>query len=1151
MSLGDVDLPARTSAPPLSLIELSTRIPITALNHFHPYVFSAEGPFLKVYHRPSSTLYTKGKVFATQSIHDILVRDVGDTRCLLVVRGGRCVKAVVFEFTEAENGGCKLHLGKLHILDDWVLSAQLRPQEHGSPTGVINGNHVKSLVSVIGAAVSAHNGVTLFEVAVYEDTKNQKNQTQLHIKSHVQELKPNSRTLLFSACIKWTTPSDLLIASGSCYGEICVWSCRTTASQNAFPILHILPGHEGSIFDLDISDAIAAPNLRAPRRLLASCSDDRTIRVWDVSDADGRTRDLSIQDAELHLGSQYSGFGFQDSLEQDISSTRPLASVWAHQSRIWDVRFSNLLSADKSLPAVLSAGEDASLQVRDLQWCEGGLQVTHRSTFVGHAGKHAWAVCVARNLDGSVDVFSGGADGRILCHAADGHGDGRVIEQEDWTAADFLDVQSLGCTPFRLDSDEMEGTESTMDAMVVLKNDFARSFCFVADDTILVSMNSGNLLRIDRNSGDAGCVSKWHIEGIGSIGSLSGLAMMASIPELGVAFLVGKQPIGYLIEPTRQSLTPITLDPRRVTGLLFGQVASSSRTPVLMACLNYHAGDPQLYMMKMADGELASSYVLMSMTLFSASGLPLVPTSLAGVYDSTGINAIAVVGSRHGHICFYTRSLNGHLAAGSHGGDSVEPSMFIKHAHGEEAVTAIKILDTPSSGVWLASTGRDGFLKIHHVDLARSRADLIHELRPPFGLDIEGMTFDKTQGTLIIYGFQQRQFVAYDAITETRLLSIDCGGAHRSWCFHLVPNDGGMPACTLVWTQARKLRLHRQERPVAKTVKVGLHGREIKACDVTRRRMAESEDEVALIATGAEDTDIRIIKYQSADRETKAAGEPELVQVATIRQHTTGIQHLQWSETGDRLFSSGGFEEFYVWRVQAVPILGLGVTRESTYPISRPETDLRITCFQAVGEGGSTSESGGPERSYKIAMAFSNSKLKLWRYETGPDKPTWTHLMTFTYTTNCLTQCAMLNFAATNYAVIGSTNGFLAFVKHNEDQPPSSGVKIGPFSRLLVHQTAAHQNAVMTSSIVHLKDRALILSGGDDDAISVVLAEQTPEKLIVSSVVVQSAHTAAVTGSAIISAAARGDVWRILAVTAGNDQKIRLQQSGEQTVCRR
>jgi WD40 repeat protein len=140
----------------------------------------------------------------------------------------------------------------------------------------------------------------------------------------------------------------------------------------------------------------------------------------------------------------------------------------------------------------------------------------------------------------------------------------------------------------------------------------------------------------------------------------------------------------------------------------------------------------------------------------------------------------------------------------------------------------------------------------------------------------------------------------------------------------------------------------------------GGHGREIKAV-AARPQTNHSHvlnNSCALIATGAEDTDIRIFQYN----------QNELLCRATLRKHTTGIQHLQWSDNGEYLFSSAGSEEFYIWRIRTLDaVVDIGVVCKYVYSPESEFSDLRIMSFDVTQSG----------TSYTIAMVFSDSSIKV------------------------------------------------------------------------------------------------------------------------------------------------------------------------------
>jgi WD40 repeat protein len=245
-----------------------------------------------------------------------------------------------------------------------------------------------------------------------------------------------------------------------------------------------------------------------------------------------------------------------------------------------------------------------------------------------------------------------------------------------------------------------------------------------------------------------------------------------------------------------------------------------------------------------------------------------------------------IVGFRRGSIALYD------VHKDEEGADAATLLRIIEKAHGGEAVTSL--IWRPSSGGFihghLFSAGRDGRLIVHQLDSSAHIVELVHDLALPFGPNIEGLYFQDDH--LFIHGFSSKKWYLYDVTNEEEVMSIDTGGAHRSWAFRPHSSVGG----TLVWTRASSMHICSQNRSNHTVIRRGGHGREIKAVAITSDIDSRPRQ---LIATGAEDTDIKIFHYV----------EEELTCRRTIRKHTTGIQHLQWSQEGDYLFSSGGCEE--------------------------------------------------------------------------------------------------------------------------------------------------------------------------------------------------------------------------------------------------
>jgi len=187
-----------------------------------------------------------------------------------------------------------------------------------------------------------------------------------------REHKCEEQSLLYAAQLFLTLntdgeSTDIVVASGTVFNEIQLWRPPTAQAQAppVIPISRRLQGHEGCIFSLRFNNA---------GTLLASCSDDRTIRIWDVES-----------------GSQ-------------------LAIGFAHIARVWDVRFvPQNTGTNQDDVYLLSSSEDTTALLWNFSKSNRKLKVQER--YQGHRGKHVWSQAVSS--DGTKAV-TGGNDGGII-----------------------------------------------------------------------------------------------------------------------------------------------------------------------------------------------------------------------------------------------------------------------------------------------------------------------------------------------------------------------------------------------------------------------------------------------------------------------------------------------------------------------------------------------------------------------------------------------------------------------------------------------------------------------------------------------------------------------------------------------------------------
>ncbi|OQN95517.1 hypothetical protein B0A48_18519 [Cryoendolithus antarcticus] len=231
------------------------------------------------------------------------------------------------------------------------------------------------------------------------------------------------------------------------------------------------------------------------------------------------------------------------------------------------------------------------------------------------------------------------------------------------------------------------------------------------------------------------------------------------------------------------------------------------------------------------------------------------------------------------------------------------------------------------------------------------------------------------------------------------------------------------------------------------------------------------------------------------------------------------------ASNGTWLFSSGGFEEFFGWKItRGVPYVNVGVVCAAKHP-RNGKSDLRIMGFDVreVQLGDAVASVV-----FHITMAYTDSTLKTWSFSTGsPDS--WMLVAQGLYLTSCLSSVHILKPAlAEGMTLMTSTDGHLALWSRD----PADTSELRWTAR---HQV--HQNAILSTALYTLPDSSvLLITGGDDDAL-VFTRITSPQSASATSktLTIPRAHAAAITGVLCRSTAGQG-VQEV--VTLGLDQTV-------------
>ena len=218
-----------------------------------------------------------------------------------------------------------------------------------------------------------------------------------------------------------------------------------------------------------------------------------------------------------------------------------------------------------------------------------------------------------------------------------------------------------------------------------------------------------------------------------------------------------------------------------------------------------------------------------------------------------------------------------------------DPLQSVRRAHGKRGVGDIWV---PEDGRRIRTAGRDGMVK----EFALSEGGKLEELsRVRMPID----WLERLIGDTLIAGFHSSYFVIYNFIEERSLVSVPCGGSHRSW-------DLSHDSSTLVFVKDKlpcRARLPAQHGLEKAVIKSAFHPREVSVVhhfEISARHF---------LVTAGEDTVIKIHEVDNMGRRTECL---------SLRSHIScvrSVKTLAMSEDETVMVSAGGRAQLKVWRV--------------------------------------------------------------------------------------------------------------------------------------------------------------------------------------------------------------------------------------------
>ncbi|KAI9888039.1 MAG: hypothetical protein M1823_000160 [Watsoniomyces obsoletus] len=1107
-------------------------------------ILSGEGPVLKVISDDGGKILAQVVVFKTQVIHGIIASGAAaKDKFQLVVWGGYTFRCC---WLQSSDWTISFDREQTWTLPGWILDVSFGPPEDPDIKGdeevrvaLVTAQDVLRLVPFPPPA-----GWSLHDGDVGRTT---------------------TSSVLYSAHIRWMSSNYILLATGTAFGDIGVRSFRlNTGDLGGTLCTHrVFRGHEGSIFGVQTSEPLPRLGWNGPTRLLASCSDDRTIRVWDISEFSTTEAIPSQQSKPAPGSSTGTGFGGHQNSDPDGNSPEPLAMALGHLSRIWGTRFvADFRTFGSETPGIdlLSFGEDATVQhwrfsrePKDPTSLSSRHNVARFAlerlqTISLHAGKNVWSIACAEVHERRLTVAIGGADGKIARMS--------LGEEEPVVALDVY-----------------------MNSEMLARSGSLQKYSLVSHNQLLaVKEGSIRLASLSPSNKTSQATSEWSNSSsqelewkeVAQIHCSKSYSLIRLCREAGVSVIVtGDCPIYsiyYLVLET-ESLLLLGYVPRRPTNILCQKSSSKKRSESYLTEANNELGFIHVIVSD-EKGPILCYWRLRIRTSQNGRSIEpepvrwiespanFLPTSMAMGVDED----ILILGARDG----YVRACKLVQDWGSYEDDPIKLHMVI-WSGSDDAVTSITCLSTDQreEACLILTTTRDGKYAVYRICYKSPTPEdpvfkslTLHASTPTVLSIIEGAYFVNRQ--LILYGFRNIDFVVWNETDQQMIMKVDCGGAHRTWDYCPLPDsaNGG----SLIWRKGPRVYRRTQSHVNHQIIQEGLHGREIKAVAVSPPLEMEPGRREQLIATGAEDTSIRLLTARASSALNSKDHGPVFMCHATLKKHTTGIQALRWSPCGRYLFSSGGYEEFFIWRVRPIPGFGIGVVQEAVCPVLEEMPVVRITSFDVspvfdVESAGSLPSNTPSAGSYLISLSRSDSSIRSFVYNCS--RRTFDLIHVGIYTSCCLTQMSHLELDDHLLLCVGASDGYLALwdyepclktrrISIRNDQLVANPSKLAtePDQATWCHRMKVHQSAIMALESLRIDRRSmLIATGGDDNSIGLTRISydhNSTQPISCSTLRVIRAHACAITGIKHIRYdESFEDSGRYHIASAGIDQRVK------------
>ncbi|XP_067037076.1 tRNA (34-2'-O)-methyltransferase regulator WDR6-like isoform X3 [Acropora muricata] len=794
------------------------------------------GPYLTLHSTTDGSVLDSKCLLPKSRIHGIKVEEKRNN--LVVIFGQKVIRIVSLEENAPISNNSITAATDILGLPDLIWDAHWLYDERNAPLHV--------------AIATAHNVVWCWEW--------QKGEQQCV--AHCEE-----SCILYSATFYGSQLDHLLLASGTVFNQILLWKVKGKKDElGKTHVIKRLTGHEGVIFSITFN---------RQGTLLSSVSDDRSIRLWKVTN-------LQTFDLNGHV-------------EQ-------LTVVYGHTARVWDAK---LLES-----CFVSIGEDLMCNVWDY---EGNVIKVHK----GHTGRNIWSLAVNQGED---LIATGGGDGSL-----------RLWMLSSPNVSSINTATKTICLP-----PSNKSLHCEIPPLKCEREDYPRFVCLLDQTNLLVMTNEGCLYKyswslstnvvIGKDDSSSASKDELNVKDHWTMllkdtnySSYSVLALSPCHTIIAFGNLHGK----IKLQDTDFLYPCVELDAysSKVHNLIWSDQDYSQRQHLfscgpdgiitwwnIKTCLDR---DPVF------EVSVLYSFVLPPAKQRWVSAVVVLPNhgkeQSVGEATLTIESCVVVCGDRKGSLhLFHPKScvpLNE---------KPIAPTHSLPAIHGKAGVSCLR-----SHNNAIYSAGRDGVYR--QLQISGNRLEVVDTKKVFKGFDwVEKLLFTN-RGDLIIAGFHAAFFVLWSVHRNEILWRVKCGGAHRVWDLAMEQSDLAVSGATLSFIKDSTIHIHKIvfPRDIKKALlKPAFHGREATCICYIDSLVGQQGDSYDVFATGSEDTKIKLmLSNRSAGLVSELfTAHGHISSVRTLNVVKRPLTQASPCSVNDQngchlLFSGGGRASLKCWRV--------------------------------------------------------------------------------------------------------------------------------------------------------------------------------------------------------------------------------------------